>query len=93
MAMGCMGMSLSDFVVCTPSEFQEVCNGWEQRRKDEWERARWQMVYSVAPWTTKKMTPSDVLHLPWDEKEQEKKAPEHSTRERFEMLKEKMEKK
>ena len=69
--MGCMGMSRTDFCLCTPSEFMAT---WEafQRREQTADRAAWERVRMLAlctlqPHTSHRLQPHVVMSFPWDE--------------------------
>ena len=69
--MGSVGLSLSDFCALTPGEWHEVCRCWRERHesvsRDAWERARWLGAVTVQPHVRKRLSPRDLLRLPWDE--------------------------
>lgn len=71
LATGCVGMSLDDFCRCTPSEFRAVHQAWadreQTRMRAEWERTRLTCTCLLQPWSKRRITPKDVLPLPWDE--------------------------
>lgn len=56
-----------------PDETIAILEADEHRRRDEWERARLQCFYSVAPYNEKIKQASDLFSFPWDS--QEKKEP------------------
>ena len=94
--MGCMGMSRKDFESCTPSEFAAIYDKWQKKEelcnRDQWERLRWQILYSLQPYCKKDLTVQDVLKLPWDQsKKEEPKEPVNAeeTRRRYEQAKRK----
>ena len=71
-AVGCVGMSLQDFELCTPSEFFEVAEQWRKLREEEskegWEKARFLAAAMLQPYSRKQLNPEDVAKFPWDEK-------------------------
>lgn len=71
--MGCMGMSMMDFCLCTPSEFYETWKVWNEmqlrREREAWERARMECLCTLQPWSKKRLKVQDVMQLPWDEME------------------------
>lgn len=48
----------------------------EEKRRDDWERMRWQTMLTIQPFVSKncKMKPHDILVFPWDKQEK------HSTK-------------
>lgn len=70
-----MGMSYHDFALVTPSEFQEAVKAkheWQAEcDKAAWERMRILASIAVQPHIKKRLTPQELLPLPWDN-EQEK---------------------
>ncbi len=88
-ATGCVGMSISDFERCTPSEFTSIATRWrsmrDQDRKDRWERMRTLATVFLAPWTRKKLNPKEVIPLAWDKKDNPAQ-PERSTIERMKKM-------
>lgn len=63
-------MSLSDFELCTPSEFSAVAERWKERRegdlRQEWERTSLLAAMVLQPYSKKPVRPSDVMRFPWD---------------------------
>lgn len=97
-ATGCMGMSLSDFETCTPSEFSAIYGQWQQcRQADErrqWEMTRMMCVCSLQPYSKEGLRPTDVIKFPWEAEtptEAGQKLPEPQSRdyilERYEQAK------
>ncbi len=80
MAVGEIGMSLDDFDRLTPAEFEAIFRRWAsgQERADRagWEQTRAQVLAALAPYTDRRLTPHDVLPLPWDGENRERA--EHS---------------
>lgn len=70
MAVGEIGMSLDDFDRLTPAEFEAIFRRWAsgQERADRagWEQTRAQVLAALAPYTDRRLTPHEVLPLPWD---------------------------
>ena len=69
--MGCMGMSRTDFCLCTPSEFMAT---WEAFQRHEqtadraaWERVRMLALCTLQPHTSHRLQPHVVMSFPWDE--------------------------
>lgn len=90
-AMGCVGMSLRDFDLCTPLEFEEIVEQWKRRQdacmQASWEQARFMAMASLQPFCKKSLKPSDITVFPWERKSggggiDAPKAPK-STRERM----------
>lgn len=69
-ALGVVGMRLADFCQLSPDEFSAVCGAFssrqEARREEEWEMMRLHASISVQPHVTKRLTPQQLLPLPWD---------------------------
>lgn len=93
MAVGCIGMSHDDFCKCTFEEFESICKIWremtERQSRDTWERARTIATIIIQPHVKKKITPQQLLPLPWDKEKQnhQSEAPEltaEEKRKRFE---------
>jgi hypothetical protein len=68
--LGVLGLSLVDLEMLTPVEFEAVSDAHQQQSdahlRDEWTRARLVATISVQPHTTRKITPEQLLPLPWD---------------------------
>lgn len=87
LAVGSMGMSLTDFCNCTPHEFFCISRHWEQTQmRDPWERARFLACCVLQPYSKKALKVTDVCRFSWDMQEKLSLAVE-STRNRFEELK------
>ena len=71
-ALGCVGLSLPDFCALTPSEFRAVCDAWGRRNEGleqgAWERMRLLATITIQPHVKKRLTPGQLLPLPWDRK-------------------------
>lgn len=90
-----MGMSSDDFERCTPTEFSEACNKWQQHQEMEmrrsWEQTRFLALVSLQPFSKKPIHPEDIVTFNWDkENETQPKVTEKSTRKRMERMKERM---
>lgn len=98
-ALGEMGMSLGDFCLLRPEEFREACRAYadkqERMMRQSWEQTRMHATITLQPYARKKLTPKQLLPLPWDrpgysgDSQMNKAKP--STRERFEQLVRKLE--
>lgn len=68
LAVGCIGMSLSDFCACDFDEFAGICRAWhemgEARSRDSWERMRTLASIAIQPHVRKRLTPRQLLPLP-----------------------------
>lgn len=68
--MGCIGMTRDDFCKCTYEEFDSICEAWQRMRRedsrDAWERARIMATIAIQPHVKKRMTPRQLLPLPWN---------------------------
>lgn len=75
-ALGVCGLSLQDFCLLTPIEFEAVAQAWRDRdewlRREAWERARTSATICVSPWSKHSLQPRQVLPLPWDSQSHEK---------------------
>lgn len=73
-ALGCIGISYDDFCKCTYEEFESICKAWhemtEGQSRDAWERARIIATISIQPHIKKKLTPGQLMPLPWDKKKE-----------------------
>lgn len=93
--VGCIGLSFDDFCLLLPGEFEAICDQWQQMRQadrqSDWERTRISAAIGIQPHVKNRVTPRQLLPLPWDEesprmtKDKKTEAPA-STRERFEQL-------
>lgn len=70
-ATGCIGMSLSDFERCTPSEFRAVFDAWHARtetmERAAWEQTRQICVCVLQVGSKRPLDARVVFPLPWDE--------------------------
>lgn len=71
-------MSHDDFCKCTFGEFESICKAWremnENQYRDAWERARTVAAIVIQPHVKKKITPHQLLPLPWDKKKQPRRS-------------------
>lgn len=94
-----MGMGYDDFCRMRPSEFREACQAYADKQEREmrngWEVMRMQATLLVNPWLKKKLTPVQLIPLPWDGKhytgDERTQQAKPSTRERFEKMVRKLE--
>lgn len=74
-------MDFDTFCRLTPAEFGAIVESWnkekEREEKAEWERMRLLACISIQPHISKKITPRQLVPLPWDE---EKKPEEHENK-------------
>ncbi len=98
-AVGCVGLSLDDFCRLNFEEFESICKSWremnERQERDNWERTRILAAICIQPHIKKKITPRQLLPLPWDRtgNKQKSEAPilsREEQRARFEELKNKL---
>lgn len=90
LAVGSIGMSLTDFCHCTPHEFHCIYRSWERTRmREPWERTRFLACCVLQPYSKKALKVTDVCRFEWETEEKKQVAAE-STRERFEELKKKV---
>lgn len=63
-------MSRSDFSIATPQEFEAIVQAWTESRladqREAWERSRLIAYMAAAPHLSRKMTPRQLIPLPWD---------------------------
>ena len=71
-AVDCIGMSYDDFCKCTFIEFESICKAWHEmtngQNHESWERTRIAAAIVIQPHVKKKITPKQLLPLPWDKK-------------------------
>lgn len=72
-AVGCVGMSVDDFCACDFDEFSGIFRAWQRMRESD-ERERWEQTrilawFCVQPHVKKRITPKQLLPLPWDKRE------------------------
>lgn len=87
MAVGMIGMSVSDFCGLTPEEFGKITEAWHSIREEQWEQVRTLAAFSIAPWNSKNKKITDLMPLPWDksvEEDPNKELSEEEKRRRFE---------
>ena len=69
-AIGCIGMSLDDFLRCYVDEFRAICAAWSRMRdgdsRDSWERMRISASIGISPHVSESLSPAELLPLPWD---------------------------
>lgn len=86
-ALGCIGISYDDFCKCTYEEFESICKAWhemtEGQNRDAWERARIIATISIQPHIKKKLTPGQLMPLPWDKKRKSSEARPKSSQRRI----------
>jgi hypothetical protein len=80
-------MSIDDFDACTPDEIAAIFSKWNEANdyamRDQWERARIMATIIVQPHLSKKVTPKQLLPLPWDGRTNKAKAPALSKQEQL----------
>jgi len=58
----------------TPREFANTSRGFSeklhQQYRADWERARWIASVTIAPHTKKRLSPTDLIRFPWENKRQ-----------------------
>ena len=69
-ALGCMGLSLEGFCALTPAEFAAACKAYaeerEQGERRSWERMRLLAAVCIQPHIRKRISPQQLIPLPWD---------------------------
>ena len=70
MAVGCIGMPLEEFSKLYFEEFEGIFKAWREmndaQERDAWERTRILATICIQPHVGKKITPKQILPLPWD---------------------------
>ena len=65
-----MGMSLQDFDLCTPLEFEKIIEMWheakQQSLRTSWEQTRQLAVCMLQPWSKRELRATDVMEFEWD---------------------------
>lgn len=73
-----MGLGLEEFYGLTPEEFEVIYRHWreerEERRREEWERARLTCLCILQPYSREALKARDVMAFPWDEAAAEREA-------------------
>lgn len=89
--IGCIGLSLDDFCKYTYNEFENICEAWskmnEMQNHEAWERTRILAAICIQPHVKKKLTPKQLMPLPWDKKSSRSDEPQltaEEKRKRFE---------
>lgn len=93
-ALGCIGLSYSDFCLLTFDEFEAVYKAYADRcefeYKDNWMRTRTVAYIGIQPHIDKKhkITPDKLLPFPWDQKAtlQRRRITPQEQRERMKLL-------
>ena len=88
---------MDDFCGCEHDEFESIVQAWshgrEDAERDAWERMRLQTAITIQPHLKKKITPKQLITLPWDRKIHKKQIymlSGEERRKRFEELKTKI---
>jgi len=67
-----MGMSVGDFCSLSPDEFAACCRAYADNaaatERGAWERTRLHAAICIQPHIKKKLTPRQLVPLPWDTK-------------------------
>lgn len=73
-AVGRIGMSFDEFCGYYFEEFSAIVEAWREAEEDkaqgEWERMRTLAAICIQPHVKKKITPKQLLPMPWDKKSQ-----------------------
>lgn len=71
-ALGCIGLSLDDFLSLEVDEFEHICRAWhdmtEGREHSRWERARMAAAITIQPHVRRSVRPDKLLPFPWEKK-------------------------
>lgn len=66
-----MGMSLQDFDLCTPLEFEKIFERWRLQAESDvrrsWEQTRQLAVVILQPYAQQPLCARDVMKFEWDE--------------------------
>ncbi|MBD5262247.1 MAG: hypothetical protein HDS38_08985 [Bacteroides sp.] len=98
-AIGCIGLSLEEFSQLYFEEFESVCRAWQEmydaQERGAWERTRVLASICIQPHVRKKITPRQILPLPWDRGQHktishEPEMTREQQKERFEELKKRL---
>lgn len=96
-ALGCMGLSLEGFCALTPAEFAAACKAYaeeqEQGERRSWERMRLLAAVCIQPHVRKRISPQQLIPLPWDKPARKEKTEIPSAEQALRRLKERMGKK
>lgn len=91
-----MGMSLSDFCSCTPSEFKKIYEIWYAREERqvhrEWEMTRDIIVTYAQTHSTKVLDKQKIMPFPWDKKGLKSKESPPSTEARMKKVLDRLQK-
>ena len=72
-----LGLSYRDLYELTPRSFNNKLEGFhnirEQGNQNEWEQTRLIIHACLSPHSKKKLKPTEILPLPWDNKNKPKK--------------------
>ncbi|WP_303031774.1 hypothetical protein [uncultured Duncaniella sp.] len=90
-------MSIDDFCRSEIDEFESICDAWRKMREaqyhDSWERTRTLAAICIQPHIKKRITPRQLIPLPWDDKSHKPHSPKLTPEERrirFEQIAKKM---
>lgn len=65
-----MGLSVRDFEVLTPEEFNAIYKEWrsgvDSETRGRWERCRWICYHILKPYAKRSLRPTDVMSFEWD---------------------------
>lgn len=85
-----VGIGYDDFCRLTPEEFRAVCAASaasrEALQRDGWERARQLAAISIQPHVRRKITPRQLMPLPWDKAAAAPPVPKGDARARLERV-------
>ena len=70
LAVGCIGMSQTDFERCTPIEFSHIARMWHDERdrqvRTDWERVRAMCQCLLQPHCDRVLRAEDVMRFSWE---------------------------
>lgn len=95
-ALGCMGLTLEGFCALEPAEFAAACKAYaeerEQGERRSWERMRLLAAVCIQPHVRKRVSPQQLIPLPWDKPARKEKTEIPSAGQALRRLEERMKK-
>lgn len=90
LAVGCIGMSRSEFAALTPEEFNAIAEQWHandtRHYRSGWEQARFVALCCLTPYSKRALKPTDIIRFDWETLPEKNNTPLPS-KEDFERLK------
>ena len=70
MAVGRIGLSVQEFCLLTPAEFNAIYEEWKSEQEDitrgQWERCREICYHIIRPYAKKTLRKTDIMRFAWD---------------------------